>query len=103
SSSSTTCIGFPASYPCPGSGASSVTPAPWLSPCSAVEKTRCGVCGQEYHSHDDKRPRRVRDLSCGDQRVSRAFHLRRVQCSRCGGVKNEGLDGLADHPLDTKR
>src|SRR5207253_2672043 len=38
SSYSTTCIGFPVSYPCPESEAASVTPAPWLSPCSAVEK-----------------------------------------------------------------
>jgi transposase len=42
-------------------------------------------------------------LSCGDKRVYLAFHLRRVQCSRCGGVKNEGLDWLADNPLYTQR
>jgi transposase len=45
----------------------------------------------------------VRDLSCGDKRVYLAFLLRRVQCSRCGGVKNERLDWLADNPLYTKR
>src|ERR1700723_4781391 len=38
SSCSTTCIGFLALYPCPGSEACSVTPTPWLSPCSAAEK-----------------------------------------------------------------
>ena len=67
------------------------------------KKTLCGICGQEYRSHYDKRPRRVRDLSCGDKRVYLAFLLRRVQCSRCGGVKNERLDWLADNPLYTKR
>jgi transposase len=56
-----------------------------------------------YRSHYDKRPRHVRDLSCGDKRVYLVFPLRRVQCSRCGSVKNEGLDWLADNPLYTKR
>jgi transposase len=54
-------------------------------------------------THYDKRPRRVRDLSCGDKRVYLAFQLRRVQCSRCAGVKSERLDWLADNPLYTKR
>ena len=62
----------------------------------------CGVCGRVYRRHYDKRPRRVRDLSCGDKRVYLVFPLRRVQCSRCG-VKNEQLDWLADNPLYTKR
>jgi transposase len=66
------------------------------------EKTACAVCGQVYRSHYDKRPRRVRDLSCGDKRVYLVFPGRRVQCSRCG-VKNERLDWLADNPLYTKR
>jgi transposase len=56
-----------------------------------------------HRSHYDKRPRRVRDLSCGDKRVYLFFPLRRVQCSRCGSVKNERLDWLADNPLYTKR
>ena len=56
-----------------------------------------------YRSHDDKRRRRVRDLSCGDKRIYLHFLLRRVPCSRCGGVKNEQLDWLADNPLYTKR
>lgn len=59
----------------------------------------CGICGQVYHRYYDRRPRRVRDLSCGDKRVYLSFQLRRVQCSRCGGVKNERLDWLADNPL----
>jgi transposase len=56
-----------------------------------------------YRSHYDKRRRRVRDLSCGDKRIYLHFLLRRVPCSRCGGVKNEQLDWLADNPLYTKR
>jgi transposase len=72
-------------------------------PAAPPKKTVCGACGQVYRSHYDKRPRRVRDLSCGDKRVYVAFLLRRVQCSRCGGVKNERLDWLADNPLYTER
>jgi transposase len=56
-----------------------------------------------HGAYYDKRPRRVRDLSCGDKRVYLRFHLRRVHCAGCGTVKNEGLDWLADNPLYTKR
>jgi len=45
----------------------------------------------------------VRDLSCGDRRVYLEFSIRRVWCRRCGGVKREGLEWLADNPLYTKR
>jgi transposase len=45
----------------------------------------------------------VRDLSCGDRRVYLEFSIRRVWCNRCGGVKREGLEWLADNPLYTKR
>jgi transposase len=45
----------------------------------------------------------VRDLSCGDRRVYLELSVRRVDCSRCGGVKRERLDWLADNPLYTKR
>src|SRR6478752_3064683 len=103
SSCSRTSIASPASCPCPGSAASLVTPGRWSLPSSAAEKTACGVCGAVYPSHYDKRHRRVRDLSCGDKRVYLHFLLRRVQCARCGGVKNEQLDWLADNPLYTKR
>jgi transposase len=54
-------------------------------------------------SHYDNRRRLVRDLSSGDKRVYLSFHLRRVFCSRCDGVKNERLDWLADNPLYSKR
>jgi transposase len=51
----------------------------------------------------DQRPRRVRDLSCGDKRVYLDFSIRRVQCRWCGAVKTESLDWLADNPFYTKR
>ena len=54
-------------------------------------------------SYYDKRWRRARDLSCGDKRVYLAYTLRRLQCTRCWGVKSERLDWLADNPLYTKR
>lgn len=47
--------------------------------------------------------RRVRDLSCGDTRIYLDIEIRRVHCRRCGGVKRERLDFLADNPLYTKR
>src|SRR5436190_5534784 len=51
----------------------------------------------------DRRVRRVRDLSCGDMRIFLEVEVRRVECRRCGKVKREGLDFLADNPLYTKR
>jgi transposase len=45
----------------------------------------------------------VRDLSCGDTRVYLEIEVRRVLCRRCGKVKRERLDFLADNPLYTKR
>jgi transposase len=45
----------------------------------------------------------VRDLSCGDTRVYLKLEVRRVACRRCGKVKRERLDFLADNPLYTKR
>lgn len=51
----------------------------------------------------DQRPRRVRDLSCGDRRVYLDFFIRRVQCPWCRAVKTERLDWLANNPFYTKR
>jgi transposase len=61
------------------------------------------VCGLVHRAFYDQRPRRVRDLSCGDKRVYLAFSIRRVRCARCGTVKNERLDWLADNPFYTQR
>ena len=47
--------------------------------------------------------RRTRDLSCGDTRIYLEFEVRRVQCKRCGTVKRERLEFLADNPFYTKR
>ena len=51
----------------------------------------------------DRKVRRVRDLSCGDTRIYLEMEVRRVDCRRCGKVKRERLDFLADNPLYTKR
>ena len=45
----------------------------------------------------------MRDLSCGDTRIFLELEVRRVECHRCGKVKRERLDFLADNPLYTKR
>jgi transposase len=51
----------------------------------------------------DRKVRRVRDLSCGDTRIFLELEVRRLDCRRCGKVKRERLDFLADNPLYTKR
>jgi transposase len=45
----------------------------------------------------------VRDLSCGLLHIYLEFERRRVACRKCGKVKCEGLDWLADNPFYTKR
>jgi len=51
----------------------------------------------------DRKVRCVRDLSCGDTRIYLELEVLRVDCHRCGKVKRERLDFLADNPLYTKR
>ena len=51
----------------------------------------------------DRKTRRVRDLSCGDRVIYLDLEIRRVTCHRCGAVKQERLDFLADSPFYTKR
>ncbi len=51
----------------------------------------------------DRKRRRVRDLSCGNTRAFLDLEIRRVDCVRCGKVKQEKLDFLADNPFYTKR
>jgi len=70
---------------------------------AALKKTVCGCCGRVQSGWYDRRTRRVRDLSCGDRRVSLEFEVRRVHCKSCGTVKRERLDFLADDPFYTKR
>ncbi|MSQ94448.1 MAG: transposase family protein, partial [Gemmataceae bacterium] len=56
--------------------------APSSSGCDGVKKkTVCGVCGEVQFRHYDKRPRQVRDLSCGDRRVYLVYEGRRIDCS----------------------
>ena len=45
----------------------------------------------------------MRDLSCGDRAIYLDIEIRRVACRRCGTVKQERLDFLADSPFYTKR
>jgi transposase len=51
----------------------------------------------------DRRTRRVRDLSSGDARILLELEVRRVACQRCGHVKRERLEFLADNASYTKR
>ncbi|HBZ71056.1 MAG TPA: hypothetical protein DEP35_15515 [Deltaproteobacteria bacterium] len=39
------------------------------------------------------------DLACGDTRIYLELAVRRVQCRRCGTVKQEGLGWPADDPF----
>ncbi len=45
----------------------------------------------------------ARDLSCGQLEIYLELEMRRVACPKCGGVKRECLDWLADNPFYTKR
>ena len=94
---------FLASTPMPGFMASSATRMPWSSRSHAAEKNALWRVWASARAFYDQRPRLVRDLSCGDKRVYLEFAIRRVWCRRCGGVKREGLEWLADNPLYTKR
>src|SRR2546423_9329380 len=51
----------------------------------------------------DRKLRGGRDLSCGETRIYLELEVRRIDCRRCGKVKRERLDFLADNPLYTKR
>ena len=70
---------------------------------TALKKTTCGCCGRAQSGWYDRRTRQVRDLSCGDTRIYLEIEVRRVQCRRCGKVKRERLEFLADNPFYTKR
>lgn len=56
-----------------------------------------------HRRYYDSKTRRVRDLSCGDARISLEVTVRRVSCRWCGKVKRERLEWLADNPFYTKR
>ena len=90
-------------------GSSGIFGDPRGSSCSrhrphpAPKRTRCGTCGLWNHTWYDRKTRRVRDLSCGDRAIYLDIEIRRVACRRCGTVKQERLDFLADSPFYTKR
>ncbi len=73
------------------------------SPSNGAQKTLCGGCGQVHWGWYDRRTRRVRDLSSGDARILLELEVRRVACKRCGHVKRERLEFLADNLSYTKR
>ena len=62
----------------------------------AGKKTACGTCGRVQRRFYDRKPRRVRDLSCGDTRVYLDFEVRRVDCRRCGS--REAANGSTGWP-----
>ncbi|MGH7471730.1 MAG: ISL3 family transposase, partial [Longimicrobiales bacterium] len=68
-----------------------------------LKKTRCGTCGQQQRGWYDQKTRRVRDLSCGDRTIYLELQIRRVACRRCGKVKQEELEFLAESPFYTRR
>jgi transposase len=78
-------------------------PSPSHFPHSEGKKTVCGSCGLLHRSFYDRKTRRIRDLPCADQRIYLEVEIRRVSCRRCGKVKQERLDWLADYPFCTKR
>jgi transposase len=61
------------------------------------------LCGTIHWGFYDRTTRRVRDLSCGEVRIYLESEVRRVECRRCGKVKRERLEFLADNPFYTKR
>ena len=73
------------------------------SPLNDAQKTACNGGGWERSGWYDRKRLRVRDLACGDTRVFLEFEMRRFCCRRCGKVRRESLDFLADNPLYTKR
>jgi hypothetical protein len=66
-------------------------------------KTVCGACGRTHRGFYDRTARRVRDLRCGGITIFLEIALRRVACRRCGAVRRERLDFLADNPRYTQR
>ena len=42
-------------------------------------------------------------MACGDYRIYLEVEIRRIDCKRCGKVKQEKLDWLADNPFYSKR
>ena len=94
---------FPGFVPLPRIRGVFGDPRRWSSPSSAAEKNGLrGLWAGVSQLLRQAAAAGPRSLLWRQTCLSR-LPLRRVQCSRCGGVKNEGLDWLADNPLYTKR
>ncbi|OQZ02328.1 MAG: hypothetical protein B6D35_01395 [Candidatus Brocadia sp. UTAMX2] len=50
-------------------------------------------------SYYDKMVRWIRDLSCGDARIYLEVEVRRVLCRKCGKMKRERLEWMAQKKL----
>ena len=70
---------------------------------AAGKMTACGACGLIQRAGYDRKIRRVRDRPCGARRIFLELEIRRVDSWRCGTVKQEKLDWLADTPFYTMR
>jgi transposase len=68
-----------------------------------AQKTVCRCCGRSQKGWYDRRMRQVRDLSSAGFRIVLELEVRRLDCRRCGKVKRERLDFLADNAHFTKR
>jgi transposase len=66
-------------------------------------KTVCGTWGTLQRGYYDRNPRQVRDFPSGGVRIYLRFEARRMACRRCGAVKTERPDWLADNPHFTRR
>jgi len=63
----------------------------------------CSSCGQASRSFYDRKSHQVRDVDSGGTRIYLEFEYRRVDCRRCGAVKQETLAWLADSGRFTQR
>jgi len=72
-------------------------------PGPAGKKTVCGTCRTVHRRYYDRHPRQIRDLASGGVRIFLRFEGRRVACRRCGKVKTERLEWLAENPHFTRR
>ena len=66
------------------------------------KKPVCGACGRTQTGFYDHRVRRIRDLPSGALRIYLQIEVRRVACRRCGQVKRERLDSLAENARYTR-
>src|SRR3990170_1416045 len=68
------------------------------------KKTACGCCGTVHQSFYDRKNRLIRDYSSGGRRVFLEVEIRRVQCRKCGTVKQEKIPWLSKrNPFYTGR